>query len=87
MAWTPVTAAFFAAIALLLIGMTIFELKSPSEDRKGLLPLTTSRGDRLFIILISSAFIHLMFLALSDANILYASAISLVTAFVLMRWG
>lgn len=87
MAWTAVTAGFFASIALLLFGMTIYELKLPCSARKGFLPLVTTRGDRVFITLLSSAYIHLGYLALSDASLLYASALSLVSAVILLRWG
>ena len=87
MAWTPVTAGFFAGIALILCLMTFFELKSPSVERKGFLPLATSRGDRLFIILLSSAYVHLGFLAFSDANLLYASGASALLALIIFRWG
>ena len=59
MAWTPVTAGFFITIASILLCMTIWELKKPCVERKGFLPISTTRGDRLFIGLISSAYIHL----------------------------
>ena len=49
MAWTPVTAAFFGGIALLLVGMTVWEIRSPCAERRGFLPIATTRGDRLFI--------------------------------------
>ena len=49
MNWTVPTAAFFGVIALLLIGMTTWELRSPSIPRRGFLPIATTRGDRLFI--------------------------------------
>ena len=50
MAWTPPTGLFFACIALMLAGMTVWELRSPiAVERKGFLPMATTRGDRLFI--------------------------------------
>ena len=55
MAWTPVTAAFFGGIALLLVGMTVWEIRSPCIERRGFLPIATTRGDRLFIGLLGSA--------------------------------
>ena len=65
MAWTLPVAVFFVCIVLMLIGMTIWELKSPTVMRKGLLPLATTRGDRLFIGLLSAAYLNLAFVALS----------------------
>ncbi len=49
MAWTTEVAVFFIAVVLMLVGMTIWQLKSPSIERKGWLPIPTTRGDRLFI--------------------------------------
>ncbi|MCD7082070.1 DUF2160 domain-containing protein, partial [Pseudomonas sp. MAFF 311095] len=46
MAWTTPTALFFGGIALILAGMTTWELRSPSIPRRGLLPISTTRGDR-----------------------------------------
>ena len=60
MAWTWETAAFFLCIAGMLVGMTIWELRSPGgAPRRGILAIETTRGDRLFISLLGSAFIHL----------------------------
>ena len=65
MAWTWQTASFFIFIALCLTVMVIWEKKSPGGNpRKGILGLDTTRGDRLFISLLGSAFIHLIWLGL-----------------------
>ena len=87
MAWTLPTALFFVGIALSLLAMTIWSLLSPAPARRGFLPLETTRGDRFFISLLASAFVHVGWLAATDASVLIASAASLLLAFVLMRWG
>ncbi|MGL1861663.1 MAG: DUF2160 domain-containing protein [Pseudodesulfovibrio sp.] len=87
MAWTPVTAGFFITIALILIGMTIWEIKSPCVARRGLLPLITTRGDRLFIGLLGSAYIHLSWVGLTDFPLWIATVISVCFLASLMRWG
>ena len=66
MVWTTPTAVFFACIALMLVGMTVWELKSPTTLRKGFLPIATTRGDRLFIGLLCAAYLNLLFVAFSD---------------------
>jgi predicted small integral membrane protein len=87
MAWTWETAAFFAAIAGLLVAMTFWELRSPGgAPRRGILAIDTTRGDRLFISLLSSAFIHLGWLGLLGSPLWGASAISLVVAIAVFRW-
>lgn len=66
MAWTLPVAVFFCSIVLMLIGMTVWELKSPTTSRRGWLPLETTRGDRLFIGLLAAAYVNLAFVALSE---------------------
>jgi predicted small integral membrane protein len=65
MAWTLPVAVFFSCIVLMLIGMTVWELKSPTVLRKGFLPIATTRGDRLFIGLLCAAYVNLAFVAMS----------------------
>ncbi len=69
MAWTTPTAVFFVCIVLMLAGMTVWEIKSPTTLRKGWLPMATTRGDRLFIGLLSAAYVNLAFVALSERMI------------------
>ena len=65
MVWTTPVAVFFTCIALMLVGMTVWELKSPTTLRRGWLPLETTRGDRLFIGLLTAAYINLIFIGLA----------------------
>ncbi|QHE75010.1 DUF2160 domain-containing protein [Hydrogenophaga sp. PBL-H3] len=65
MVWTTPVAVFFTCIVLMLIGMTVWEIKSPTIERKGFLPMVTTRGDRLFIGLLGAAYINLAFIGLA----------------------
>lgn len=65
MAWTLPVAVFFTCIVLMLIGMTVWELKSPTVMRKGFLPMATTRGDRLFIGLLGAAYVNVAFLGMA----------------------
>jgi predicted small integral membrane protein len=87
MNWTVPTAAFFGVIALFLVGMTTWELRSPSNPRRGFLPITTTRGDRLFIGLLGSAYLHLLVIGATDWSIWTAFALSWVWLLAVMRWG
>ncbi len=87
MVWTLPTAIFFSSIAAMLAGMTVWELRSPSIERKGFLPISTTRGDRLFISLLSAAFIHLGVVGFTSLSLLVASAVSVIWLLVMMRWG
>jgi predicted small integral membrane protein len=66
MAWTLPVAVFFCSIVVMLIGMTVWEIKSPTTLRRGWLPMETTRGDRLFIGLLSAAYLNLAFVAVSE---------------------
>lgn len=87
MAWTPVTAAFFAGIAMLLAGMTAWQVARPSVARQGLLPITTTRGDRLFVGLLASAFLHLGWIGLGVGPTWMALPLSVALVLALGRWG
>ncbi|BEP61066.1 DUF2160 domain-containing protein [Variovorax sp. V213] len=65
MVWTTPVAVFFICIALMLVGMTVWEFKSPTTMRRGWLPIATTRGDRLFIGLLSAAYLNLVFIGLA----------------------
>lgn len=65
MAWTTPVAVFFVCIVLMLFGMTLWEIKSPTTLRRGFLPLETTRGDRLFIGLLAAAYVNLAFVGVS----------------------
>ena len=73
MAWTLPVAVFFCSIVLMMIGMTVWELKSPTVMRKGFLPIATTRGDRLFIGLLSAAYVNLAFVAMSEKMVSWFS--------------
>lgn len=64
MAWTTPVAVFFSCIVLMLVGMTVWEIKSPTTERRGFLPIATTRGDRLFIGLLAAAYTNLAFIGL-----------------------
>jgi predicted small integral membrane protein len=62
MAWTLPTAIFFAALACTLAMMTWLAAAYPEADRVGVLRIPTTRGDRLFLSLILTAIIHLLWI-------------------------
>ncbi|MEJ8574917.1 DUF2160 domain-containing protein [Microbaculum marinum] len=87
MAWTGPTAAFFCFIVLCLAAMTVWELKSPGgAPRHGILGLDTTRGDRLFISLLGSAFIFLAWLGLMGTPLWAPLAIAIVWALLVFRF-
>jgi predicted small integral membrane protein len=87
MAWTWPTAAFFGIIAMLLIGMGIWEWRVPGgSPRVGVLRFETTRGDRLFISLLGSAFINLAWLGLVGPELWWSLALSVAYAVCVFRF-
>jgi predicted small integral membrane protein len=87
MAWTAPTALFFACIIATLVAMAVWELRAPTVLRRGFLPMPTTRGDRLFIGLLATAFVHMAWLGLTDMAPWPALGASLLLMLVIGRWG
>jgi len=101
MAWTLPTAIFFVLLACTLATMTWLGVAYPEAERVGVLRIPTTRGDRLFISLITAAAIHLLWIAFFGAETLatlpvgeegielsslwLATVISLVSAVAIFR--
>jgi predicted small integral membrane protein len=87
MYWTKPTAIFFTTIFFMLVGMLIWELVSPTIERRGFLLIPTTRGTRFFLGLLGSAYIHLAWLGLTDLPLWHGTVLSVAWIFVVMRWG
>lgn len=87
MAWTGPTAAFFIFVALCFAAMSVWEYVAPGGGpRHGVLGLDTTRGDRLFISLLGSAFIFLAWLGLMGTPLWAPLAIAIIYAGCVFRW-
>jgi predicted small integral membrane protein len=70
-----------AWIVCLLLGMCVWEAFSPGGGpRIGILRFETTRGDRLFLSLLGSGFIHLAWLGLVGPDLWKALGISIAYA-------
>lgn len=86
MAWTFPVALFFFIIASLLITFTLLAIRWPETPRIGVLRIETTRGDRLFISLLGSAFINLGWLFFFGAPLWGALILCLVYVVAVFRW-
>ncbi|MEM1382673.1 MAG: DUF2160 domain-containing protein [Pseudomonadota bacterium] len=87
MAWTAETAAFFIFVVMCLSLMTAREFVSPGgHPRRGALGLDTTRGDRLFITLLGSAFIFLAWLLAIGTPLWGGLAIAVIWAIFVFGW-
>ena len=100
MAWTLPTAIFFVLLSMTLAVMTWLAVAYPEAERVGILHIPTTRGDRLFVSLIVTAVIHLLWIGLVGTDTIatlpigegievsslwLASVISLVSAVLIFR--
>ncbi len=86
MAWTFPVALFFYIIASLLITFTLLAIRYPETPRRGVLRIETTRGDRLFITLLGSAFINVGWLFFFGAPLTWPLILSLIYAVAVFRW-
>ncbi|MFD1378555.1 DUF2160 domain-containing protein [Fodinicurvata halophila] len=77
---------FFTGIVLGLVVMSLWQQVSPTMERVGILGIATTRGDRFFISLLGSAYIHVLWIGFVDLNLLWASALSILYAVAVFRW-
>ena len=87
MAWTTPTAVLFALIIGAIIALAIWERVSPTVERRGFLPMPTTRGDRFFIGLLATAFILMAWLGLTAASTWWALGIAVAVMAIVGRWG
>ena len=71
MVWTTPVAMFFAAVVAMLALMTAWELRRPTVPRRGWLPIVTTRGDRLFVGLLTAAWLNLAFVGVSERMVVW----------------
>lgn len=87
MAWTPATFALFCGIfgAIALIGVLEGFRYRDGLERKGILGLTTTLGDRLFISLLGTAYIFLAWLGLMGQPLWWPLGISIAWTILCFR--
>jgi predicted small integral membrane protein len=87
MAWTLPTALFFCTIAALILAMCAWEYFSPGGGpRDGVLGLSTTRGDRLFMSLLGSAFICLAWLGLAPVALWWSLLVCMIYSVLVFRF-
>jgi len=89
MAWTLPTATFFVLLALTLGVMTWLAVAYPEAERIGVLHIPTTRGDRLFIGLLTAAYINLAWIGISaeGASAWPGFAVSMLVVIFIMWKG
>lgn len=87
MAWTRATIGFFIFIVLTIASMGLLERFVPGGGpRYGVFAIDTTRGDRLFISLLGSAFIFIFWLLLFGAPIWWPLIIAIFWGMFVFRY-
>ena len=86
MAWTFPVALFFYGVGALLVVFSILAIRFPETPRRGILGIQTTRGDRLFLTLLGSPFINLIWLYFFGAPLTGALVLCLLYAALVFRW-
>ena len=88
MAWNRATIAFFLYIFLSIAAMGVWEYYSPGgSPRHGIFGLDTTRGDRLFMTHLGSAFIMLAWLGTYGTPLWGGVALCALWAFFVFKWA
>lgn len=87
MAWTQITATFFAVIAALLVVMAALEILRPTVARPGWLQITTTRGERLFIALLATGWINIFWIAFTNHSQWIALVLGLAVSTLILARG
>ncbi len=88
MHWTWQSALGFAMLGAVLLGMTMWDVRSSSLPRRGVLPFPTTRGDRLFLSIVGFLSIHFAWLALLPAlAVAWPLVLGLALTAAVMRWA
>ena len=88
MHWTVPSAIGVFGIFAMIIGVNILDVYKPGYARKGFLPMETTRGDRIFVSIISSVIVWILWLKfIPEVSIIFSLNIIVPLVFVIMRWG
>ena len=87
MAWTWVTAGFFAFIVGMLVMLTLLAIYRPETPRVGILRFPTTRGDRFFVTMIGSAFIFIFWMRFGGGALWYPLAASVIYGIAMFRFA
>ena len=88
MHWTWPSAAALAGLALAIVALTVWDMVAPGVKRKGFLPMATTRGDRLFIGIVTGLGVYLFWLGAVGNQLLgLASMVVVGWGVILARWG
>lgn len=68
MRWSVPTFIIFVSVMTMLVVMTIWDTRNPSEAKQGFMPVAFTRGERMFLFILILIGTHILFIAF-DAQV------------------
>jgi predicted small integral membrane protein len=87
MVWTSGTVIFAIAVFVGLLAITALAIAFPSAPRKGFLPIRTARGDRIYISLLTTGLVMVLWIIMTDRPLMVGLAVAVVVVSPIVRWG
>lgn len=87
MMWTSGTVVFAIGVFAGLLTITALAIAFPSTPRKGFLPIRTARGDRIYISLLTTGLVMVLWVILTDRPLMIGLALAIAVVLVILRWG
>lgn len=82
MYWVVPTLLFLGFILLMLVGLSIWDANDPGWARQGILPIETTRGDRVFMSILTTGIFFCLWLYFAGTTaiwgVLVAGAVAAV---------
>ncbi|HEV2677504.1 MAG TPA: DUF2160 domain-containing protein [Aliidongia sp.] len=87
MAWTWQTILFFGLIVAALVVLTLLAIYRPEVPRRGILRFPTTRGDRLFVSLVGSAYIFIAYMRFGGETLWYPLVAAILFGIAMFRFA
>jgi predicted small integral membrane protein len=87
MAWTWQTVLFFGLIVAALVILTLLAIYRPEVPRRGILRFPTTRGDRLFVSLVGSAYIFIAYMRFGGEELWYPFVAAVLFGIAMFRFA
>jgi|LDZT01.1.fsa_nt_gi predicted small integral membrane protein len=87
MHWTNQSLIIILVLVGLITMINIINLKYPNHIRKGVLPITTTRGERFFIALLCTIFFWFLWFKYLDIPIYFSYIFVIPFDFIIMKWA
>lgn len=88
MLWTVPSMIGIGLIFVIIIVVNIVDVFKPGYSRKGFLPISTTRGDRVYIAILSTIIVFFLWMKfLPEGSLIYSLVLVLPLDFVLIMRG